>query len=302
MSGVCMSLLPKAPRKIIRIGLITTATLRRLDREVQHEHALEGHMASKSLKTSLKQLPTWRTLGVDLRSSNPSRRHNARIKIEDGGNPSLSSLTRVLVSIIDENDNDPEFHLSPYLCPVLEISTADPSLVLCQVVASDADTGPSGDVTYSFGPEKGSDLFTINPKTGAIYAKQKLLAGESYDFIVQATDKGIPSRSSSVRVKVDISPRPPASSRPPVCKEIENLAAVPENDPVYQAVAFLSAEDPDGDKVWYSIVGGNTDDAFMIHTPSGTVYVARHLDWEKKSNYNLNISITDGINIIYQQV
>ncbi|GFQ74088.1 fat-like cadherin-related tumor suppressor homolog [Trichonephila clavata] len=246
-------------------GLITTATLRRLDREVQPEHALE-------------------------------------IKVEDGGNPSLSSLTRVLVSIIDENDNDPEFHLTPYLCPILEISTADPSLVLCQVVASDADTGPSGDVTYSFEPEKGSDLFTINPKTGAIYAKQKLLAGESYDFNVQATDKGIPSRSSSVRVKVDVSSRPPASSRPPVCKEIENLAAVPENDPVYQAVAFLQAEDPDGDKVWYSIVGGNTDDAFMIQTHSGIVHVARHLDWEKKSNYNLNISITDGINIIYQQL
>ncbi|GIX70302.1 protocadherin Fat 1 [Caerostris extrusa] len=137
-----------------RFGIIRTAALRRLDREVQAEHALE-------------------------------------IKVEDDGDPSLSSLTRVLVSILDENDNDPEFlPLSHFVCPVLEMAKADPNIVLCQVVASDADTGANGDISYSFGPEKGSDLFTVHPKTGAIYAKQKLMAGEAYDFF--ATDKGIP--------------------------------------------------------------------------------------------------------------
>lgn len=40
----------------------------------------------------------------------------------------------------------------------------------------------------------------------------------------------------------------------------------------------------------------------MIEPHSGTISVARPLDWEKKSNYNLNISITDGVNVIYQKV
>lgn len=53
-----------------------------------------------------------------------------------------------------------------------------------QVIASDADSGPSGEVTYSFVPDKGSDLFTVHPKAGSIFARQKLTAGEAYDFIV----------------------------------------------------------------------------------------------------------------------
>lgn len=40
----------------------------------------------------------------------------------------------------------------------------------------------------------------------------------------------------------------------------------------------------------------------MIEPHSGTLSVARPLDWEKKSSYNLNISITDGVKFIYQQV
>lgn len=40
----------------------------------------------------------------------------------------------------------------------------------------------------------------------------------------------------------------------------------------------------------------------MIEPHSGTISVARPLDWEKKSNYNLNISITDGVDVIYQKV
>ncbi|KAG8186896.1 hypothetical protein JTE90_023783 [Oedothorax gibbosus] len=246
-------------------GLITTAALRRLDREVQIEHALE-------------------------------------IKIEDGGTPPLSSLTRVLVSIIDENDNDPEFHLSPYYCPVLEMPVANQNVVLCQVIASDADSGPSGEVTYSFVPDKGSDLFTVHPKAGSIFARQKLTAGEAYDFIVQATDQGSPPRSATIRVRMDVLPRSSSTSLPPVCKDVETNAAVAESDKVGQTVTFLQVEDPDGDNLWYSIVGGNSDGAFLIQPHSGTVSVARKLDWEKKSDYNLNISITDGVNIIYQQL
>lgn len=137
-----------------------------------------------------------------------------QIKVEDGGNPPLASLTRVFVTVIDENDNDPKFHLSPYPCQILEMLEVNQDAVLCQVIifrkqtitsdtlyilnfcyrlfafdisqviASDADSGPNGEVTYTIAEGKDSDIFSINSKTGAIFAKQKIQAGEAYDFKV----------------------------------------------------------------------------------------------------------------------
>lgn len=59
--------------------------------------------------------------------------------------------------------------------------------IIIQVIASDADSGPNGDVSYTILPGKGSELFDINTKTGAITAKQKLTAGEAFDFPVSHT-------------------------------------------------------------------------------------------------------------------
>lgn len=48
---------------------------------------------------------------------------------------------------------------------------------------------------------------------------------------------------------------------------------------------------------------GNIGDKFAMQTTgNGKVYVAQPLDWEQQSSYLLNISITDGHNIIYTQV
>lgn len=44
-------------------------------------------------------------------------------------------------------------------------------------------------------------------------------------------------------------------------------------------------------------------DKFALQTTgNGKVYVAQPLDWEERSFYSLNISITDGANTIYTQV
>lgn len=51
------------------------------------------------------------------------------------------------------------------------------------------------------------------------------------------------------------------------------------------------------------LLGGNVGDKFAMQTTgTGKVYVAQPLDWEERSFYSLNISITDGVNTIYTQV
>ena len=125
---------------------------------------------------------------------------------------------------------------------------------------------------------------------------------------------------------------PPQSPNPPeLSTDNSRRADVMESDPVGHAVAFITANDPDGDMLWYKIEGrlpvlsvsfvshyerqfqmsflfafyadGNIGDKFAMQTTgNGKVYVAQPLDWEEQSSYLLNISITDGHNTIYTQV
>ena len=48
--------------------------------------------------------------------------------------------------------------------------------------------------------------------------------------------------------------------------------------------------------------GGNYDSRFEVHKASGTLIVARPLDAEQKSNYNLTVEATDGTRTVSTQV
>lgn len=47
---------------------------------------------------------------------------------------------------------------------------------------------------------------------------------------------------------------------------------------------------------------GDKQEEFFIGRDEGNVLLASKLDWEKKNNYNLTISVTDGVHKIYTQV
>lgn len=65
----------------------------------------------------------------------------------DGGNPSMSSRARVIVSVMDENDNPPVFEGSQFSATVSENQPPHTSVI--QLSASDADSGSNSDLSYS---------------------------------------------------------------------------------------------------------------------------------------------------------
>ena len=50
------------------------------------------------------------------------------------------------------------------------------------------------------------------------------------------------------------------------------------------------------------VADGNEDDVFSIDPENGNVIIARPLDWETRSRYNLSIMATDGFHRIYTEV
>jgi len=50
------------------------------------------------------------------------------------------------------------------------------------------------------------------------------------------------------------------------------------------------------------VTEGNKDAVFSIDPENGNVIIARPLDWETRSTYNLTIMATDGVHRIYTVV
>lgn len=81
--------------------------------------------------------------------------------------PKLSSTATLTVSIIDTNDNRPQFDHDSYSATVSELAAA--GHVVTTITAKDTDSGDFGEkgLRYSiFG--KGSEFFNVDPETGTI--------------------------------------------------------------------------------------------------------------------------------------
>lgn len=95
--------------------------------------------------------------------------HNLTIEARDGGNPSKSSLTNLLISVLDDNDNDPEFQMEEYTAEIPEDIAVGTSVL--KVQATDRDFGENAEISYSInnvaqGQSQGQ--FTINNITGVL--------------------------------------------------------------------------------------------------------------------------------------
>jgi len=54
--------------------------------------------------------------------------------------------------------------------------------------------------------------------------------------------------------------------------------------------------------LYVCVTDGNEDDVFSMDPENGNVIIARKLDWETCSRYNLSIMATDGVHRFYTSV
>jgi len=112
------------------------------------------------------------------------------VTISDNGLPSLSSTTRVVVTVADVNDERPRFLDLQYRVRVPRLPASDLHLGVYRVVAYDRDIGPNADIEYSIagGNNRGKrgveQRFRIDSKTGMIYAEEQLERNGEYDMQV----------------------------------------------------------------------------------------------------------------------
>lgn len=100
-----------------------------------------------------------------------------QVTVLDNGEPSLRSTSRVVVRIVDVNDNPPVFSHKLFNVRLPERLNPGTSGPVYRLVASDLDEGLNGRVTYSI-EESDEAGFSIDPVTGVVSASSTFTAGE----------------------------------------------------------------------------------------------------------------------------
>ncbi|KAG8225976.1 hypothetical protein J437_LFUL006205, partial [Ladona fulva] len=170
-------------------------------------------------------------------------RYTLTVTAQDGGGAAaLSAACTLIVSVEDQNDNDPRFSLPRYAATVPENAPIDTTVLAVEAV--DADTGVNSRLVYSLANES-TWLFRIDNRSGVI-TTAGLLDREKqrvYNFQVVATDGGLyDARSQRAPVTITIGD---VNDNKPVFTKYPFTAEVPAYTQPGQFLLQVSAEDRD---------------------------------------------------------
>ncbi|KAI5739538.1 hypothetical protein M8J77_020494 [Diaphorina citri] len=219
--------------------------------------------------------------------------YNLTVRATDSGSPQLSTLSILTVSVLDVNDNPPEFVSRVYIATIPE--NASPDTEVARVTATSLDTGVNAQVTYAIigGNEHGK--FFIDTQTGVISIADVLDFEKAREYLltIQATDLGTPPLYSQASVNISVTD---VNDNAPEFTQMSFSAVVSEDLAPGELVTQITATDLDSGvngKVIYSIEKGDRHQQFSIDKNSGHIMVSRPLDREMVSSYQLQIRACD---------
>lgn len=217
-----------------------------------------------------------------------------QVQVSDGGSPSLSASTSVIVNVTDVDE-------APALPVGSSYSIAENSsvnTVVGTISATDPDTtAPNSSLTYSIVGGNTGNTFAINPATGQItVASSTTLDFEAtpvFTLQIQVTDGGGLSDQQSVTINLTN-----ANDAPVI--PAGQILMIAEHAAVNTSVGIVIATDADqtapNKTLTYSIIGGNTDSAFSINPQTGQILVANSaaLSANTSPTFTLQVRAADG--------
>ncbi|XP_042548090.1 protocadherin alpha-12 isoform X3 [Dipodomys spectabilis] len=219
------------------------------------------------------------------------------LMVIDGGKPELTGSAQIQVTILDVNDNAPEFDKPSYRVMLFENVQNDTRVI--QVNASDPDEGLNREISYGIRkimPRSEKCLFSINADTGdiRIYGNLDYEENNAYEIQINAIDKGIPSMVGHSMVLVEVLD---LNDNIPEIIITSMSLPVPEDAQVGTVIALISVSDRD------SGANGQVTCSLTPHLPFKLVSTFRNyyslvldstLDRETISDYKVVVTARDG--------
>uniref|UniRef100_A0A3Q2XYG8 Cadherin EGF LAG seven-pass G-type receptor 3 n=1 Tax=Hippocampus comes TaxID=109280 RepID=A0A3Q2XYG8_HIPCM len=234
------------------------------------------------------------TRGVVDRETN--EHYTLQVEASDQGKePGARSATvQVFITVLDENDNVPQFSEKRYVVAVKE--DVRPHSEILRVSATDHDKDGNAAVHYNIISGNSRGQFSIDSVTGEIQVVAPLdyEAEREYTLRVRAQDNGRPPLSNNTGiVSVQVTD---VNDNPPIFVSTPFQASVLESSPVGSSILHIQAIDTDaGDnaRLEYRLTGTSSDTPFVINSATGWVTVKSILDRESVEHYFFGVEARD---------
>ncbi|XP_028618595.1 protocadherin alpha-9 isoform X12 [Grammomys surdaster] len=215
-----------------------------------------------------------------------AKSYEIQIKAVDKGTPSMSNHCKVLVKVLDINDNAPELAITSLALPIKEDAPLNTVVALIKV--SDIDSGVNGQVTCSLSPHLPFKLVSTFKNYYSLVLDRALDRETTADYkvVVIARDGGSPSLWATASVSVEVDD---VNDNAPVFAQPEYTVFVKENNPPGAHIFTVSAVDADAQEnalVSYSLVDQRVGERLLssyvsVHAESGKVFALQPLDHEE---------------------
>ncbi|KAF7478166.1 protocadherin gamma-B7 [Marmota monax] len=223
-------------------------------------------------------------------------RYTMNVEVKDRG--SLSTQCKIIIEVLDENDNSPEIIITSLSDQILENSPR--GMVVALFKTRDRDSGENAEVTCSLsrnGPFKirsSSNNYYKLVTDGALDREQT----PAYNLTITATDKGKPPLSSDITFTLHITD---VNDNAPIFQKSTYLVHVPENNQPGASITQVGAWDPDlgpNGQVSYSIIASDLEPKTLssyvsVNVQSGVVFAQRSFDHEQLRAFELTIQARD---------
>ena len=218
--------------------------------------------------------------------------YNITVQVSDGGKTSVQS---VAITLTDVNEFNPVIGSGAATSVAEGVAT---TTAVYTASATDQDGGAT--LTYSLVGNEDDSKFSINASTGAVtfnaqpnYDAADDQGGDHvYNITMQASD-GEKSTTQAVAITVtDVNASPVIRS--------DTAVSVAENFGTDTAVYTVSATDPEGATLTYSLSPGADNDLFKIDGKSGVVKFKNMPDYETPDDsgadhvYDITVQASDG--------
>ncbi|XP_064874642.1 protocadherin beta-16-like isoform X19 [Oncorhynchus nerka] len=225
--------------------------------------------------------------------------HHYQIHIQASDDGGLTDSCKIILDVIDINDNKPDINIMSKTNVITEDSI--PGTVVTMINVQDPDSGENGKVQCSIND---NIPFTIKSTTNNFFT----LVTESdldreraseYNISVTCSDEGVPSLSSSVTLTLQISD---VNDNAPVFERSSYEAYMIENNTPGLSIFTVKARDADWNqnaRVSYiledsSVNGVPVSSYVSVSADSGVIHAVRSLDYEQINDFQFRVKAQDG--------
>uniref|UniRef100_A0A096MFT5 Cadherin domain-containing protein n=1 Tax=Poecilia formosa TaxID=48698 RepID=A0A096MFT5_POEFO len=226
------------------------------------------------------------------------KKFEIRIDAKDQGG--LTDSSKVIIEVVDVNDNPPVINVMSFTSPVSEDSPPGTTVGIINV--KDLDSGDNGQVSCKI---EGNAPFRIKSNLRNYYTltTDSVLDRESvleYNITVIASDSGKPPLSAKRIFNLKVSD---VNDNAPVFSQSAYDAFIGENNSPGVSVLALSAEDPDENqnnaRVSYiledsSVNGVPVSSYVSVSADSGVIHAVRSFDYEQIKDFQFIVKAQDG--------